>query len=112
MIIDAADCVVAEARMFQCEPFEIQFKQASRGVHRKIPQEFMPEQSVFHTRDTLDMTQRIKATCDYLNGLTTPAVTNESNHTYTLAAALKKAEAMVNKDDGTIEFSPLTASGK
>ena len=70
LVIDSSDSLV-EAKMLDCEPFQLVYKPASRGEPNKIPQEFQPDQSVFQTySDTLRM---IDDTYSYLEGKVTDA---------------------------------------
>jgi hypothetical protein len=73
LVIDSADGVV-EAKMLQCDPFDIIFKPATRGLPNAIPTEFQPDQAVFHTtnKETLEL---IRETRNFLNG----QIDNESS---------------------------------
>lgn len=73
MIINMADGVV-ESKVLQCDPFDIIFKRATRSLPNKIPEEFIPDQTVFHSngttdRDYAETLQLIASTRHFLDGL-------------------------------------------
>lgn len=66
LVIDSSDGVV-EAKMLQCDPFDIIFKPATRGLPNAIPTDFQPDQAVFNAahKDTLEL---IRETRNFLGG--------------------------------------------
>ncbi len=76
LVIDPSDNI-AEAKMLECEPFEIVFKPASRGEPNAIPQEFQPDQSVFKAHQST--LKRIEDTYAYLEGRLNPSLKKNDN---------------------------------
>jgi hypothetical protein len=76
LIIDPSD-KVAEAKMLQCQPFEIIFKQVSRGKPNPIPTEFKPDHAVFVAHEKI--MDRIRATREYVENYSNPSDSNANS---------------------------------
>lgn len=76
MVIDPSDNI-AEAKMLECDPFQIVFKPASCGEPNAIPQEFQPDQSVFKAHEAT--MKKIEDTYAYLEGRFRPPSESSGN---------------------------------
>ena len=104
LVIDTADGV-AEAKMLQCNPFELIFKVASRGTPTAIPKDQVTDQTVFkssHARDL--MKERIFQTREFIENHEQPKANDKEGSQLTLRDAILNSEVVINAEDSVPEI--------